>query len=120
MRVRVHFTLVHQTLLVVVQKLDRVLDRNHVLFAFAVDLVEHRRERCRLARTGWTGHQNQAAWLVTKRFHYRRQSQGVESLDLPGNRTEYGADGAALVEHVAAKTGQVLQAEREVELEIFF
>ena len=45
--------------------------------------------------------------------------ESVEALDFPGNRAKHGGDGAALMEDVAAETSQALQAEREVELEIF-
>src|SRR5208337_2034986 len=41
MRIGVYLALVHQALLVVVQKLDGVLDGDHVLFTLGVDLVEH-------------------------------------------------------------------------------
>jgi hypothetical protein len=43
--------LVDQALLVIVKKLDWVFDRDHMLVALVVDLVEHRGERGGLART---------------------------------------------------------------------
>ena len=43
----------------------------------------------------------------------------VEALDLPGNGTKNGADGAALIEHVAAKARQVLKSEGKVQLQVF-
>ena len=49
-----------------------------------------------------------------------RQSQLVEGLDLERNQTEDGRGGAALVEDVGAEAGQALQAEGEVEFEVFF
>ena len=48
------------------------------------------------------------------------QAERVESLDFPGNRPKDGAHGAALMEDVAAETRQALQAERKVELQVFF
>ena len=62
------FALIDQAFLVVVQKLDRILDRDHVLFAFGVDLVQHRGERRRLARACRPGHQHQSARLVAQSF----------------------------------------------------
>ncbi len=44
--------LVHDRLLVVVVVLDRVLDRDDVAVEVRVDVVDHRRERGRLARAG--------------------------------------------------------------------
>ena len=42
----------------------------------------------------------------------------LEALDLLGNQPEDGADGAALVEDVAAEPREAPDAEREVELEV--
>ena len=100
------------------QKLDRILDRNHVLFALAVDLVQHRGKRCGFTRTCRAGHQNQPARLIAKLFHHRRQTQRIKSLNFPGDGAEHGAHGAALIEYVSAKTSQVFQAKREVQLQI--
>ena len=60
-RVAVHLALVHQAVLVHVHELDRVLDGEDVFVALGVDLVDHRGQRRRFARTGRTGHQHQAA-----------------------------------------------------------
>src|SRR5829696_7470370 len=46
-----HFTLVHNAILVIVKELDRVLDREDMLVPIDVDLVDHRRKRCRFTRT---------------------------------------------------------------------
>ena len=47
-----------------VHELDRVLDREDVAVLVLVDVVDHRRERGRLARAGRAGDQHQAARLV--------------------------------------------------------
>jgi hypothetical protein len=67
-----------------VQVLDRVLDRDHVLVALAVDLVEHRGERRRLARAGRARDEHQAARLVADLRDHRRQAQLLEASDLVG------------------------------------
>jgi hypothetical protein len=46
MRVSVYFPLIHQTTLVVMKELNRILNRQNVLTAVAVDLVDHGRQRC--------------------------------------------------------------------------
>src|SRR6266508_1024240 len=56
-----HLALVDQAALVQVQELDRVLDGDDVRRAGAVDQVEKRRQRGRLARSGGPGDQHQAA-----------------------------------------------------------
>ena len=49
LRVLMHFALVDQAALVLVHELDRVLDGEDVLVPLGVDLVDHRRQRRRLA-----------------------------------------------------------------------
>ena len=63
-RVRSDLALVDQALLRLVHELDRVLDREDVAVLVLVDVVDHRRERGRLARAGRAGDQHQAARLV--------------------------------------------------------
>ena len=120
MRVRVNFALVDQAFLVVVQKFDRVFDRDHVLFALAVDLVEHGGESGGLARAGRAGDKHKTARLVAQPPDDCWKAQSIEAFDFPRNRSKHSGDRAALVENVAAKTGKALQAERKVELEVFF
>jgi hypothetical protein len=62
-RARVHpdLALVDQRALVGVQDLERVLDRDDVTGARGVDVVDHRRERRRLARSRRAGEQEDAA-----------------------------------------------------------
>ena len=116
--VRVQLALVDHALLVRVQVLDRVLDRDHVLVALVVDLVEHRRERRRLAGAGGPGHQHQAARLVADGGDHRGQAQLLEVADLVGDRAVDGGHRAALHEDVGAEARQALDAEAEVELEV--
>src|SRR4029077_12385800 len=57
--------------------------------------------------------------LITQALHHLRQPQCVEALDLPGNRSKYRTDRAPLIEEIAAKARQILQAKREIQLQIF-
>ena len=59
--------LVDDRALVDVQELDRVLDRDDVLGHRRVDVVDHRRERRRLARAGRAGQQDDPALLLGER-----------------------------------------------------
>ena len=63
-RVGADLALVDDAALVAVQELDRILDRDDVVGARPVDLVDHRRERRRLARAGRPGDEDEAARLV--------------------------------------------------------
>ena len=60
-RVGVDLALVDETALVLVDVLDRILDGDDVLAALGVDLVDHRRQRRRLAAAGRAGDEHQAA-----------------------------------------------------------
>ena len=64
LRVGAQLALVDDALLVRVQELDRVLDREDVLVARLVDLVDDRGERRRLARAGRAGDEHEAARLL--------------------------------------------------------
>jgi len=119
-RVGVDFTLVDEALFVIVEELDGVLDRNHVLFAFGVNLVEHSGERRGLTGTRGARDKDEAARLIAKAANDIRKSQSVESFDFPRNGTEHSANRTALVENVAAETSEVFQAEGKVELKIRF
>ena len=66
-RVRPQLALVDDALLVVVQELDRVLDREDVLVARLVDLVDDRGERRRLARARRARDEHDAARLLGER-----------------------------------------------------
>src|SRR5260370_6341250 len=114
------FALIHKALLVIVKKLDGVLDGDHVLFTFAIDFVEHGSERGGLSGARRSRDQYKPAGLVTHAFHDLRQSQSVETFDLPRNRAEDGADGSPLIKNVAAEARQIFQTEREVQLQVLF
>ncbi len=115
--VGVDLALVDQAALVRVHELDRVLDRQDVLAPLGVDLVDHRRQRRRLAAAGRAGDEHQAARPLGERGDDLRQAELVEALDdLRDDAVDRG-DGAALVEDVAAEAGDAADAEREVELE---
>ena len=103
-------------LLVAVQELDRVLDREDVLLALLVDHVDHRRQRGRLARAGRAGDEHEAARLAGELREHRRQAELVEARDLVRDQAEGGADRAALEEAVDAEAGDARDRVGEVEL----
>ena len=117
-RVGVQLALVDEALLVLVQELDRVLDRDDVELLLAVDLVDHRGLRRRLAGAGRAADEDQAARLVAEELDDRRQPELLEAQDLVGDLPVDAGDGAALHEVVGAETGHALDAEGEIELEI--
>ena len=73
--VAVQLALVDQAVLVLVQVFDRVFDRDDVAVALGVDLVDHRRQRRRLARAGRAGDEHQAARTLGHLGQHLRQAE---------------------------------------------
>ncbi len=117
-RVGADLALVDDAGLVRVQELDGVFDGDDVLVPLAVDLVEHRGQRRRLAGAGRAGDEDESARAVAELRDDRGQAQLVERLDLVRDGAEDRADRAALVEEVGAEARQSPHAEREVEFEV--
>ena len=78
----VHLALVDEASLVLVDVLDRILDGEDVLAPLGVDLVDHRRERRRLAAAGRAGDEHQPARPLGEVADDGRQAELVERLDL--------------------------------------
>ena len=110
--------LVDEALLVRVQELDRVLDRHDVLLARAVDLVDHRRQRGRLARPGRTGHEHEATRAARELVHGRGQPQLIDRGQAVRNQAEGRTDRAALVIGVDAEARVTGDRVGEVELPV--
>ena len=108
--------LVDDAAVVGVQDLDRVLDRDDVLAARPVDVVEHRGERGRLPRAGRAGREHEAAVLLGEASNAGRQRELARSRDLLRDHPECERDRAALAEAVDAEAGQVAALVRDVEV----
>jgi hypothetical protein len=99
-----------------VQELDRILDREDVLRAVPVDLVDDRRERGRLTGAGRAGHEHKAARLLRQRVEGRRNAELLERLQFCGNQTERSADRLPLEVDVDTEARQAGNRMGEVEL----
>ena len=95
--------LVDQALLVLVHELDRVLDRDDVILARPVDVVDHRAERGRLARTGRPGDENQPLVQVTELQQVLREAELLGRQNLAGDHPEDGARTLPVDERIGAK-----------------
>src|SRR5678816_442525 len=104
--VDLHFALVDEAFLVAVKEFDRVLDGHDVFRSRGVDVVDHRGQRGRFARTGGARAQDQAAPLLGNRLEDRRQQEILEGMDLHGNDAKHQPDRAALLEDVATKAAE--------------
>ena len=117
-RVGSELALVDDALLVAVQELDRVLDREDVLVALLVDPVDHRGERRRLTGPGRPGNEHEAARLVREVEQHRRQAELLELGDIRRNRPHDRANRRPLEERVHAEAGLVRDCVREVDLPV--
>ena len=115
-RVQADLALVDDRLAVRVQELDRVLDRDDVLVHRPVHVVDHRRERGRLAGAGGAGEQDDPALLLGEPGDDRRQQQLVDGLDVHRDGAHHHRDVAALAERVDAEAGEALELVGEVDL----
>ena len=105
--VAVHFALVDQALLRGVHEFDRILDGEDVAEFVLVDVVDHRRQRGRLARAGRAGDQDQALRLFDQLLEDLAGSPGLRaSGSSAGNGAEHRAGAAVLVEGVDAEARQ--------------
>ena len=105
------FALIDQAVLVHVDEFDRIFDRQNVVVALGIDLVDHRGQRSGLTGARRAGHQHQTARLFAHLGDNGRKVELVEGLDFKGNQTENGGRCSALVEDVAAEAGQTLEPE---------
>ena len=87
--VHADFALHDDRFLVLVVILDRVFHRDDVPVEVLVDVVDHRRQRGRLARTGRPGDQEHAARAAADLLGHRRQADLLEGQQLVGNSSQH-------------------------------
>ena len=114
--VEADLALVDDAAVVGVQELDRVLDRDDVLAARAVDVVDQRRERRRLSRAGRTRDEDEAAALFGQPADSLGQAQVLEAGHLRGDDPEGEGRRPALLEAVDPEACEVGRHVRGVEL----
>ncbi len=117
-RVGADLALVDEAALVAVEELDRILDRHDVVVARPVDLVDHRRERGRLAGAGRAGHEYETARLGGELVELRGQAEVLERLQVGGDHPEGSPEALALEVDVDAKAGETGDRVRDVDLPI--
>ncbi len=108
--------LVDDAALVVVEELDRVLDREDVRRPGVVDLVDQRRKRRRLSGAGWPGDEHQPARPAGKLVQGVGQAEILERENLVRDQAERRADAVALEEDVDAEARDAGDGVRDVDL----
>jgi hypothetical protein len=114
--VRADLALIDDRELVLVQVFDRVLERDDVPRLGRVDVVDHRGQSGRLARSGRTGEEDDPSRLVGQPADDVGQAEVLDRLHLERNRAEGHRDGAPLAEGVDAEPRDALDLVREVGL----
>src|ERR1041385_3529371 len=102
----VHFALVDHAALVLVDELDRILDRNDVVAAGAIHIVDHRRERRRFAGAGGAGDEDQPLLELAQSENRRRELELFGGGYLGGYPAEDGAHALPVEKDVAAEPGE--------------
>src|SRR5439155_11997054 len=115
-RVVADLTLADDAADVVVGELDRVLDRDDVVVAGAIDVVDHRRERRRLTRAGDARDQQEPAAFHREMLEHFRQPELLELRLLRRDRSQNRADRSQGQEHVDAEAAEVRHRVRRVDL----
>jgi hypothetical protein len=113
-QVLAHFTLGDQALLVRVRVLDRILDRDDVALLVLVDPVDHRGQRGRLAGTGRTGDEDQAAGALEQVLDHEGQPELFERVHAGRQQAQDHAVTAVAAEGVGAEARPVTEGEREI------
>ncbi len=119
-RVRTDFALVDQALLGFVHELDRILDGQNVSMIVLVDMIDHRRQCRRFARTGRTGNQHDATRILGNILEYFRAIQIFERQHLGRNGPENRCGATILDEGINPEARQIGDFEREIALQILF
>ena len=118
--VRADFALGDERLARGVVEFDRVLDRDDVHAAFAVDDVDHRGEGGGLAGARRAGHEDESARLEEEFLHRLGQADLLKGEQGGGNHAEHAAPALALLEHRHAEARAVLVRDREVGAAVLF
>ena len=76
----------------IVVVLDRVLDRDQVPVEVRVDVIDHRRQRGGLARSGGSGDDEEPPWPPDQFLADGRQADLFEGQELVGDQTQRDRD----------------------------
>ena len=93
---------------------DRVFDRDDVMVAVLVQIVDAGGQRRRLAGTGRPGHEHQPSRAVEQLLQGRRRPQLLHAQQIDGNLPQHHPRVAPLLEDRDAEPGLVAEGEAEV------
>ena len=117
---RPDLALVDQAFLRLMDELDRVFDGQNVRVLVFIDVIDHRRQRRRLAGTSWAGHQHDAARIFGDILEDFRTVQIFQGQDLRRNGSENRPRTTVLVEGIDPEPCQIRDFEGEVTFQRLF
>ena len=115
-RVLADLPLGHAALLLLVDELDGVLDRDDVALSGPVDVSDQGRDRRALAAPGGAGHEHQPPVVFAERPNRLRQAQLLEGQVPAQHRAGDDRDATLVAGEVQPEAPPVLEAEATVEV----
>ena len=115
-RIYTNLTLSDDAVLMVVDKLNRILDSDDVPERVFVAVIDKRGERSRFPRAGTADKNHKAAFFQRNILQDRRQVQTLKLGNFAGNCAEYQCRRAALYHRINAETAGIRQADGKVAL----
>ena len=100
----------NETLLVFICEFDRILDSENMLGSGLIDVIQHRRQRGRLAGARRPGDQHQPFRFAAHLLHDRRHAQLLHRWDRVAKGPQAGGIGATLPIHIHSETSNILEA----------
>lgn len=114
------FALVDQALIILVEELDRVLDRDDMPRSMTVDIPDHRRQCCRFSTARRTGHQDHPSRFHRQLLNDRRKIQLVNRLDFEWDDPKDRAHHSPLLKQVGSKPPQSWNPIAEVQFPMLY
>ena len=119
-RVAVDFSLIHQAPLALMDKLDRILNREDMVVPVVVNEIDHRREGRRFTRASWSGDQNQTSGQHGDIPEHLSHAKLIHRQHLRRNRSEYRSCTAIVIKGVNPKARHIGHFEGKIRLEKLF
>ena len=119
-RIHLHLALVHISLLIAMQKFNRILNRNNMFRPRRVHPINHRRQRSRFTRPGHPRDQHQPARHLANLLNHLGQIKLIQRPNLSRNDAQHQPHIPPLLKHVHTKPPQASNAVRHVDFRDFF
>src|SRR3984885_8573211 len=116
--VQAHLALVHDGLLVGMQKLDRILDGQNVVRRGFIAIIDHRRESGGFAGARGAHHENHAALQHDQLFEDLGHAEVLEPGHFRGDVAQHHGGVAPLIENVDPESAEAGLRNREIDFQL--